>query len=67
MPGQRCFPGGVGSTRKDPKRFGSLIDDVEQRLFAVLPDDAWVYPGHRKDTTLGTERPHLGEWRERGW
>jgi hypothetical protein len=26
-----------------------------------------VYPGHGNDTTLGTERPHLGEWRERGW
>ena len=23
--------------------------------------------GHGKDTTLGAERPHLGEWRERGW
>jgi hypothetical protein len=26
-----------------------------------------VYPGHGSDTMLGTERPHLGEWRERGW
>jgi len=26
-----------------------------------------VYPGHGKDTTLGAERPHLTEWRERGW
>jgi hypothetical protein len=26
-----------------------------------------VYPGHGKDTTLGAERPHLAEWRERGW
>src|SRR5919206_46315 len=45
-----------------------LIDaDVEPRLFGVLPDETWVYPGHGKDTTLGAERPHLGEWRERGW
>jgi hypothetical protein len=26
-----------------------------------------VYPGHGKDTTLGTERPHVQEWRARGW
>ena len=38
-----------------------------ERLFDRLPDGTWVYPGHGNDTTLGTERPHLGEWRERGW
>jgi hypothetical protein len=43
----------------------SLVDDVEQRLFGTLPDDAWV-PGHGKDTTIGAERPHLAEWRARG-
>jgi glyoxylase-like metal-dependent hydrolase (beta-lactamase superfamily II) len=52
---------------EDAQRFASLIDDVEQRLFAVLPDDTWVYPGHGKDTTVGAERPHLAEWRARGW
>ncbi|WP_448627990.1 MBL fold metallo-hydrolase [Geodermatophilus sp. URMC 64] len=65
--GDSLFPGGVGNTQQDPQRFASLIDDVEERLFGALPDDTWVYPGHGKDTTLGTERPHLGEWRERGW
>jgi glyoxylase-like metal-dependent hydrolase (beta-lactamase superfamily II) len=65
--GDSLFPGGVGNTQQDPARFSSLIDDVEQRLFAVLPDGTWVYPGHGKDTTLGAERPHLGEWRARGW
>ena len=65
--GDSLFPGGVGNTQKDPARFASLIDDVEERLFGALPDDTWVYPGHGKDTTLGAERPHLGEWRERGW
>jgi glyoxylase-like metal-dependent hydrolase (beta-lactamase superfamily II) len=65
--GDSLFPGGVGNTQQDPKRFASLIDDVEQRIFGALPDETWVYPGHGKDTTLGTERPHLGEWRERGW
>jgi glyoxylase-like metal-dependent hydrolase (beta-lactamase superfamily II) len=65
--GDSLFPGGVGNTQKDPERFAQLVDDVEQRLFGTLPDQTWVYPGHGKDTTIGAERPHLAEWRERGW
>ncbi|MFK0256854.1 MBL fold metallo-hydrolase [Streptomyces sp. NPDC090445] len=65
--GDCLFPGGVGNTHNDPKAFASLIDDVEQKLFGRLPDETWVYPGHGNDTTLGAERPHLAEWRERGW
>jgi glyoxylase-like metal-dependent hydrolase (beta-lactamase superfamily II) len=44
-----------------------LINDVTERVFDVLPDDTWVYPGHGDDTILGAERPTVGEWRERGW
>jgi len=65
--GDSLFPGGVGNTQKDAERFASLINDVESRLFDVYPDSTVVYPGHGKGTTLGAERPHLGEWRERGW
>jgi glyoxylase-like metal-dependent hydrolase (beta-lactamase superfamily II) len=65
--GDSLFPGGVGNTQKDAARFTSLIDDVETRLFGTLPDDTWVYPGHGADTTIGAERPHLAEWRARGW
>jgi glyoxylase-like metal-dependent hydrolase (beta-lactamase superfamily II) len=65
--GDSLFPGGVGNTDRDPERFAQLLGDVEERLFAVLPDDTWVYPGHGRDTTLGAERPHLAEWRARGW
>ena len=65
--GDSLFPGGVGNTQQDPARFASLVDDVEHRLFDALADDTWVYPGHGRDTTLGAERPHLAEWRERGW
>ena len=57
----------MGNTQQDAQRFTSLIDDVEERLFGTLPDSTWVYPGHGGDTTLGAERPHLGEWRARGW
>ena len=45
----------------------SLMDDLEARVFGVLGDDTWIYPGHGNDTTLGTERPSIPEWRERGW
>jgi glyoxylase-like metal-dependent hydrolase (beta-lactamase superfamily II) len=65
--GDSLFPGGVGATFGDAKHFRSLIDDVEGRLFAELADDTWVYPGHGPDTTLGAERPHLTQWRARGW
>jgi glyoxylase-like metal-dependent hydrolase (beta-lactamase superfamily II) len=64
--GDSLFPGGVGKTGSD-KDFVSLIDDVETRVFGTLPDETWFYPGHGNDSTLGAERPHLGEWRERGW
>ncbi len=65
--GDSLFPGGPGNTQQDPRRFNSLMTDLEQRIFAVLPDGTWVYPGHGADTTLGAERPHVPEWRARGW
>ncbi|MEU2024785.1 MBL fold metallo-hydrolase [Streptomyces sp. NPDC016469] len=65
--GDCLFPGGVGNTHKDPEAFANLLHDVETKLFAPLPDETWVYPGHGRDTTLGDERPHLPEWRARGW
>lgn len=65
--GDCLFPGGVGNTDKDPERFANLIEDVSAKVFDRLPDETWVYPGHGGDTTLGAERPHLQEWRARGW
>jgi glyoxylase-like metal-dependent hydrolase (beta-lactamase superfamily II) len=64
--GDSLFPGGPGKTT-NPKDFTSLMDDLEERVFGALPDPTWVYPGHGNDTTLGAERPHLAEWRARGW
>lgn len=64
--GDSLFPGGVGRTTS-PEEFEQLLGDVTTRLFDVLPDDTWVYPGHGDDTTLGRERPSLPRWRERGW
>lgn len=65
--GDSLFPGGPGNTQQDPQRFGSLMDDLEARVFGVYDDPTWVYPGHGKDTTLGAERPSVPEWRARGW
>jgi hypothetical protein len=32
-----------------------------------MDDATWTYPSHGEDTTPEAERPHLGEWRARGW
>ncbi|MDN3480414.1 MBL fold metallo-hydrolase [Arthrobacter sp. APC 3897] len=65
--GDSLFPGGLGNTQQDPERFASLYADTVERVFDYLPDDTVVHPGHGAGTTLGAERPHLQEWKERGW
>ena len=64
--GDCLFPGGVGRT-ESPQDFASLYAGVVAKIFDQLPDETWVYPGHGDDTSLGAERPHLAEWKERGW
>lgn len=64
--GDCLFPGGLGRTTK-PAEFDSLYEDVKTRVFDRFGDETVVYPGHGDDTTLGAERPHLEEWRERRW
>ena len=64
--GDTLFPGGPGNTQHDPVRFERIITSIRERLFS-LPDDTIIYPGHGRDTTIGTERPHLDEWIARGW
>lgn len=64
--GDCLFPGGVGKTWQ-PGDFERLLGDVRTKVFDVYDDRTVVYPGHGDDTTLGAERPHLEEWRERGW
>ena len=64
--GDTLFPGGPGATRWPYSSFGQIMDSVEKRLM-VYPDPTVVYPGHGAATTLGQERPHLEEWRNRGW
>ncbi len=64
--GDSLFPGGVGKTWAE-KDFTTLLDDVSTKVFDRLPDETWFYPGHGDDSTLGAQRPHLPEWRTRGW
>jgi glyoxylase-like metal-dependent hydrolase (beta-lactamase superfamily II) len=64
--GDSLFPGGPGRTT-NAEEFTALMGDLEEKVFARLPDETWVYPGHGADTTLGTERPRLREYRDRGW
>ena len=64
--GDTLFPGGPGNTSGDTERFTQIITALGDKLF-TLPDDVAVYPGHGDDTTIGAEKPHLEEWKERGW
>jgi glyoxylase-like metal-dependent hydrolase (beta-lactamase superfamily II) len=64
--GDSLFPGGPGKTTS-PADFASLLNDLETKIFDRFDDNTVVHPGHGDDTTLGAERPHLAEWRKRGW
>jgi len=64
--GDTLFPGGPGNTSTPGASFKQIIESIDRRLF-TLPPDMLVFPGHGLDTTIGTERPHLDEWAERGW
>lgn len=64
--GDTLFPGGPGNTSFEGGDFPTIMRSLEDRLF-TLPDDTLVLPGHGDSTTIGTEKPHLDEWAERGW
>src|SRR5882757_5978556 len=55
-----------GDTPLPGGNFEQIIESIDRRLF-TLPADLLVLPGHGLDTTIGTERPHLQEWVDRGW
>ena len=64
--GDTLFPGGPGNTATDLGDFDEIIASIDRKLF-TLPPETLVLPGHGDDTTIGTERPHLQEWIDRGW
>lgn len=65
--GDTLFPGGPGNTSVDGSDFPAIICSIEERLFAPLPAETIVLPGHGEQTTIGAESPHLQEWIDRGW
>ncbi len=66
LTGDTLFPGGPGATRFDHSSFTTIIESLETELFR-LPDETVVFPGHGASTTIGTERPQIASWIERGW
>ena len=64
--GDTLFPGGPGNTSFEGGDFDTIIASLDRRLFTLDPETI-VLPGHGDDTTIGTERPHLQEWIDRGW
>jgi len=64
--GDTLFPGGPGNTSFEGGDFETIIGSIDRRLL-TLPPETLVLPGHGDDTTIGTERPHLQEWIDRGW
>lgn len=64
--GDTLFEGGPGATRWDYSGFDQIISSITTHLFP-LGDEVIVNTGHGPSTTIGTERPHLQEWIDRGW
>jgi glyoxylase-like metal-dependent hydrolase (beta-lactamase superfamily II) len=67
LTGDTLFPGGPGNTQSQLGDFPLILSSIERRLFASLPAETLVLPGHGADTTIGKERPHFDEWVARGW
>lgn len=66
LTGDTLFPGGPGATRFPGSSFPAIIESIKESLM-TLPDDTVVLPGHGAATTIGSERPQLPGWIERGW
>lgn len=67
LSGDTLFPGGPGNTATNIGDFPTIIKSIETRIFASLPPETIVMPGHGANTTVGEESPHLDEWVTRGW
>ena len=66
LSGDTLFPGGPGNATFEGGDFATIIDSIDTRLF-TMPPSTLVLPGHGDWTTIGTERPNLDTWVERGW
>lgn len=62
--GDTLFNGGPGATGRSFSSYDTILDSIEQRLFA-LPEATVVHTGHGGSTSIGAERPSLAQWRAR--
>jgi glyoxylase-like metal-dependent hydrolase (beta-lactamase superfamily II) len=53
--GDALLSGGPGTT-DTPENRERLLDALGRKVFDILPDETWIYPGHGEDTTVGQER-----------
>ncbi len=64
--GDTLFQGGPGATGRSFSDRPTIEHSIRSELF-TLHGDTVVRTGHGDDTTIGRERPHLQEWKDRGW
>lgn len=65
--GDTLFPGGPGATHFPGGDFPTIMNSLDQRLFARYAPETVVLPGHGNFTTLGQESPWFNAWSARGW
>jgi len=63
--GDTLFSGGPGATGRSYSDYGTILDSIRTRLFA-LPPETVVHTGHGDDTTVAAEAPSYDAWVRRG-
>jgi len=63
--GDTLFSGGPGATGRSYSDYGTILDSIRTRLFA-LPPETVVHTGHGDDTSVGAEAPSYDEWVRKG-
>lgn len=58
--GDTLFAGGPGATGRSYSDFGVIVESIRTKLL-TLPEETTVYPGHGETTTIGAEKPNVGE------
>lgn len=66
LTGDTLFPGGPGLTGPQwpLSDFPTIMHSVDRLV--THADTTAVHPGHGRETAIGVERPHVGQWRSRG-
>ena len=66
-PATPCSPAASATRSATPRPSGPWSRRSRPRSSTSTTTASGSIPGHGGDSTLGAERPHLDEWRERGW